>query len=99
MHLNKHTSWLILVAVLVSACSLAPASPSATATPEAVLKLRIGDGVSPTAALPQSVLSLAAQQGFFLKEGLDAEIISVNGTPSIITAMRSGDVDVGIINS
>jgi NitT/TauT family transport system substrate-binding protein len=94
-----YVTWLTLIAMLVSACSLAPATPSATPTPEPILKLRIADGVSPPAALPQSVLSLAAQQGFFLKEGLDAEIISVNGTPSIITAMRSGDVDIGIINS
>jgi NitT/TauT family transport system substrate-binding protein len=102
MHL-KQTRWVAVLALaltLVSACSLAPAlSPPTTPTPEPVLKLKIADGVSPPAALPQSILSLAAQQGFFLREGLDAEIISVNGTPSIITAMRSGDVDVGIINS
>jgi NitT/TauT family transport system substrate-binding protein len=96
----KHICGLVLTAVLVSACIMSPpASVQKTPTPEAMLKLRIADGVSPPAALPQSVLSLAAQQGFFLKEGLDAEIISVNGTPSIITAMRSGDVNVGIINS
>src|SRR5437773_2520770 len=75
-----YASWLTLMAILVSACNLAPTTPSATPTPEPILKLRIADGVSPPAALPQSVLSLAAQQGFFLKEGLDAEIISVNGS-------------------
>ncbi len=68
-------------------------------TPDTPLKLRVADGVSPPAALPQAILSLAVQQGFFHKEGLDVEVESVNGTLAIITAMRSGDVDVGIINS
>jgi NitT/TauT family transport system substrate-binding protein len=92
--------WFALIGasvLVVSGC--APPVPLAPATPEPPLKLRIADGVSPPAALPQSILSLAAQQGFFQREGLDAEILDVNGTPSIITAMRSGDVDVGIINS
>jgi NitT/TauT family transport system substrate-binding protein len=91
--------------LLLAACSApapqaqGPAAPAATPTSPPLVKLRIADGVSPPAALPQSILSLAAQQGFFSREGLDAEISSVNGTPAIITAMRSGDVDVGIINS
>src|SRR4051794_33312752 len=87
--------------LMVAAC--APAVPAAqsqpTATPDAPLKLRVADGVTPPAALPQSILSLAAQQGYFQKEGLDVEVQSVNGTPAIITAMRAGEVDVGIINS
>jgi NitT/TauT family transport system substrate-binding protein len=91
---------ICLLALLVAACSApVPTQPTPQPTPEPPIKLKIADGVSPPAALPQSILSLAAQQGFFLKEGLDAEITSVNGTPAIITAMRSGDVDVGIINS
>lgn len=95
----RHLGWLAALALL-AACS-APAPPAAPGapTPDAPLKLRVADGVSPPAALPQSILSLAVQQGFFQKEGLDVEIESVNGTPAIITAMRSGDIDVGIINS
>jgi NitT/TauT family transport system substrate-binding protein len=91
--------WLVLLVpalVVVSACVAAPAAPP---TVEPLLTLRIADGVSPPAALPQSILSLAAQQGYFQREGLDAQVLDVNGTPAIITAMRSGDVDVGIINS
>src|SRR6267378_2531430 len=86
-------------ALVLSGCAPLPVAPAAGATPEPPLKLRIADGVTPPAALPQSILSLAAQQGFFQREGPDAEILDVNGTPSIITAMRAGDVDVGIINS
>src|SRR5436305_4815485 len=84
--------------VLASACAIAPTAP-ANPTPEPPLRLKVADGVNPPAALPQSILSLAAQEGFFQKEGLNVEINDVNGTPAIIAAMRAGDVDVGIINS
>ena len=90
-------------AVLVlSACSQpvpAASGPTAQPTPLPPIPLKIADGVNPPAALPQSVLSLAVQQGYFKREGLDAQIESVNGTPAIIAPMRSGDVDIGIINS
>jgi NitT/TauT family transport system substrate-binding protein len=102
---------IVLALALLTACT-APAPPvqpaptpqskaaaQATADPGPPLQLRIADGIAPPAALPQSILSLAQQQGFFTREGLQVEIQSVNGTPAIITAMRSGDVDVGIINS
>ena len=91
--------WLSALVLLVACTAPAPPATPSTPTAEAPLKLRVADGVNPPAALPQSILSLAVQQGFFQKEGLDVEIESVNGTPSIIAAMRSGDVDVGIINS
>src|SRR4051794_40372125 len=87
---------LVVAFVFLTGCSALAALP---ATPIQPLKLRIADGVSPPAALPQSILSLAKQEGFFARAGLDAEVVSVNGTPAIITAMRAGDVDVGIINS
>jgi NitT/TauT family transport system substrate-binding protein len=92
---------LVLCACGVTSPSVAQPTqaPLATSTPEPVLKLRIADGVNPPAALPQSVTILAAHHGYFQREGLDAEIEVVNGTPAIITAMRSGNVDVGIINS
>jgi NitT/TauT family transport system substrate-binding protein len=93
---------IVVAMLLLSACGVAPAVPptaAATATPLPLLKLRIADGVTPPPALPQTILSLAAQEGYFQREGLDAEVLDVNGTPAIITAMRSGDVDVGIINS
>jgi NitT/TauT family transport system substrate-binding protein len=87
--------WIIGALLLFStACGVV--APSVPTTP---LKLKVADGVTPVAALPQSILSLAAQHGFFSKNGLDVEVQDVNGTPSIITAMRTGDVDVGIINS
>ena len=89
---------IVCVLLLLCACSLT-APPAAAPTPEPPLKLKVADGVNPPVALPQSILTLAVQQGFFQKEGLDVEIDDVIGTPAIIAAMRAGDVDVGIINS
>src|SRR3954463_15940759 len=97
--LRTHWWWsrgLGVALVFLSGCSGLTALQAPTVQP---LKLRIADGVTPAAALPQSILSLAKQEGFFTRAGLDAEVVSVNGTPAIITAMRAGDVDVGIINS
>ena len=78
--------WIIGALLLFStACGVAaPSLP-----PTAPLKLKVADGVTPVAALPQSILSLAAQHGFFSKNGLDVEVQDVNGTPSIIAAMRT----------
>jgi NitT/TauT family transport system substrate-binding protein len=44
-------------------------------------------------------LWLARDLGFYQKEGLDVEIVEVQATPSVIVAMRAGEVDVGSINS
>lgn len=84
-----------LVAV---ACAPSPSQAPATATSD-VLKLKLGVAVTPAPALPESALWLARDLGFYQKEGLDVEITEVNATPAVITAMRTGDVDVGDINS
>jgi NitT/TauT family transport system substrate-binding protein len=88
---------------LVAGC--APAVPSATqpavagSVPKDIIKLRIGTATTPPPALPESTLWLARDLGFYQNEGLDVEIIEATATPSVIAAMRSGDVDVGSINS
>jgi NitT/TauT family transport system substrate-binding protein len=63
-----------------------------------MLPLKVGVAVTPAPALPESALWLARDLGFFQKEGLDVQLTEVDATPSVITAMRSGDVDVGDIN-
>jgi NitT/TauT family transport system substrate-binding protein len=55
--------------------------------------------VTPAPALPESTLWLARDLGFYKNEGLDVTITEVDATPSVITAMRTGDVDVGDINT
>src|SRR5437879_2449950 len=90
---------------LVAACAPAPATPAPTqagaaaaAVPKDVIKLKVGTATTPAPALPESTLWLAHDLGFYQKEGLDVEIVETNATPSVITAMRTGDVDVGSIN-
>jgi NitT/TauT family transport system substrate-binding protein len=77
----------------------APAQATSVSAPKDVLKLRVGTATTPAPALPESTLWLARDLGFYQKEGLDVEITEVQATPSVITAMRSGEVEVGSINS
>ena len=64
-----------------------------------MLKLRLGLGSTPAPPLPNSVLWLAKDLGFYAREGLDIELIELRGTPTVITAMRTGDMDVGNIST
>jgi NitT/TauT family transport system substrate-binding protein len=82
------------LSVMLTACSpmSAPEAPD-------LMKLRVGVALTPAPALPESVLWLARDLGFYQKEGLDVEIVEASGTPQVITAMRAGGVDIGDINS
>src|SRR5947208_14265268 len=37
----------------------------------------------------------AQEQGFFRKNGIEAELIFVRGGPTLVAALRSGDMDFG----
>src|SRR5579859_2896944 len=87
----------LAIGCLVGACAPAPAAP--TPTQPVVMKLRIGTATTPPPALPESVLWLARDLGFYQKEGLDVDITEVQATPSVIAAMRAGEVDIGDINT
>ena len=63
------------------------------------LKLRVGLGSSPVPPLPNSVIWLAKDLGFYQREGLDIELIEFQGTPLAIAAMISGDIDVGNVST
>jgi NitT/TauT family transport system substrate-binding protein len=93
----------IALAWLVAGCAPAtpsPAQPAAAGSvPKDIIKIRIGTATTPPPALPESTLWLARDLGFYQKEGLDVEIIEATATPSVIAAMRSGEVDIGNINS
>jgi NitT/TauT family transport system substrate-binding protein len=83
---------------LVAGCAAAPATAPAAA-PRTTLKLKIGTATTPPPALPESTLWLGRELGYYQREGLDVDIVETQATPSVITAMRSGEVDVGKINS
>jgi NitT/TauT family transport system substrate-binding protein len=92
-------SLALVLGVLAAACSPAPAAGGPTPAAKETLKLHVGVATSPAPALPESTLWLARDLGFYQKEGLDVEITEVNATPSLITALRAGEIDIGDINS
>ena len=89
--------FLILSAFLIAL----PTSTSfaAEAKTKEPLKLRVGLGSSPVPPLPNSVIWLAKDLGFYQREGLDIELIEFQGTPLAIAAMISGDIDVGNVST
>ena len=72
---------------------------SADSKPREPLKLRLGLGSSPAPALPNSVLWLAKDLGFYQREGLDVELNEFKGTPLVIAAMIAGEIDVGNVST
>jgi NitT/TauT family transport system substrate-binding protein len=84
----------IAFALLAQAASL----PAAESKLEP-LKLRLGLGSAPAPALPNSVLWLAKDLGFYKREGLDVELNEFQGTPLVIAAMIAGDIDVGNVST
>jgi NitT/TauT family transport system substrate-binding protein len=72
---------------------------AAESKPREMLKLRLGLGSTPAPPLPNSVLWLAKDLGFYAREGLEVELAEFQGTPLVIAAMISGDVDVANIST
>jgi NitT/TauT family transport system substrate-binding protein len=70
---------------------------AADAKPKEPLKPRVGLASAPVPPLPNSVNWLAKDLGFYQREGLDVELIELQGTPLAVAAMISGDIDVGNI--
>ncbi|MBV9121668.1 MAG: ABC transporter substrate-binding protein [Chloroflexi bacterium] len=79
-----------------AASSVGAASASAS---RATLKLSLGLASKPAPALPNSVLWLAKDLGFYDREGLDVALNELDGTPTVIAAMLSGDIDVGNVST
>jgi NitT/TauT family transport system substrate-binding protein len=88
----------VAVFVLVFLSSASHLS-AADAKPREPLKLRLGLGSAPAPALPNSVLWLAKDLGFYQREGLDVELNEFKGTPLVIAAMIAGDIDVGNVST
>ncbi len=88
---------LLLIAVFL----LSTPHPGSTAESKSgeLLKLRLGLGSAPAPALPNSVLWLAKDLGFYQREGLDVELNEFQGTPLVIAGMISGEIDVGNVST
>lgn len=90
----------ILLALVAWTILIRPANlTAAEARLKEPLRLRVGLGSSPVPPLPNSVLWLAKDLGFYQREGLDIELIEFQGTPLAIAAMISGDIDVGNVST
>src|SRR4029077_8784211 len=85
----------IAFALLAQATSL----PAAESKPTEPLKLRLGLGSAPAPALPNSVLWLAKDLGFYKREGVEVELSEFQGTPLVMAGMIAGDIDVGNVST
>lgn len=74
-----------------------PVPVQAPPAPAGALKLRLGLTTSPPPPQPNALLWLARDRGYYQAEGLDVELQEVPATPSVVTALRTGDIDVGSI--
>jgi len=59
------------------------------------LRYAIADAEVPP--VPNAIISLADTLGYYDAEGLDVEVIRLQGTPQVVAALQSGDADVGNI--
>lgn len=90
-----------LVALIAAALLLLPMDfgSAAGSKPTEPVKLRLGLASAPAPALPNSVLWLAKDLGFYKREGLDVELNEFKETPLVIAAMIAGDIDVGNVST
>ena len=86
---------LLGATLLFAACGQPASAPSKASA----LKLNVGLASKPAPALPNSVLWLAKDLGFYEHEGLDVSLQELDGTPTVIAAMISGDLDVGNLST
>jgi NitT/TauT family transport system substrate-binding protein len=83
-----------IAAFAVLALSLALFGVSAAAEP-----FRIIVPEPETPLVPNSVIDLALQLGYYKKEGVDVELVRVKATPSAVAALRSGQGDMANIGT
>jgi NitT/TauT family transport system substrate-binding protein len=90
---------LLVTFIAFAFLSQAASIPAGESKPTEPLKLRLGLGSAPAPALPNSVLWLAKDLGFYKREGLDVELTEFQGTPLVMAGMIAGDIDVGNVST
>jgi NitT/TauT family transport system substrate-binding protein len=78
----------------VPASTLPASREGASSGPPHPLSLRLSLGNNVLPLIPNSVLWLARDLGYYEREGLDVELVELNGTPLSIAALVSGQADV-----
>ncbi len=91
------TLFLALSLVFLSACgatqSTTPASPNSTT---ALTKVTLNEVAHSIFYAPQYV---AIENGYFEEEGLDLTLVTGFGADKVMTALLSGDADIGFMGS
>jgi NitT/TauT family transport system substrate-binding protein len=87
-------SIIVVMAVALGACGAQGPAPQAAQAP-----LRLGLATQLVPPVPNSVLWLAKDDGFYQREGLDVDLLALDGTPRVMAAMLAGDVDVGNVST
>jgi NitT/TauT family transport system substrate-binding protein len=84
---------LLQALVLTGGALLALLAPAATATAQSLTKVRVGE----TASFSHLGLYVAMQKDMFRKHGLEIERVAVPGGAKVLSAMLSGDIDIGYL--
>src|SRR5215471_3753753 len=92
--ISRPTGWLWVAIAVLTGCSATPTSaPSNGSAPEKT-HLTIGLAVPGATYLP---LYVAVDEGTFLKQGLQADVVEFRGGTDVIRAIVSGSIDVGVV--
>jgi NitT/TauT family transport system substrate-binding protein len=73
------------------------APPPATSAPARPLDLKLAVTDPSVSLIPNSVMWLAKDLGYYQREGLDVDLLELTGTPLAVAALVSGQADVANI--
>ena len=83
----------VMLAVVAAATLLVASLPMQKADAEDLIKVKVGD----TTSLAQLGMYAGIQKGFFRKHGIDLERVAIPGGAKVLTALLSGDIDIGYL--
>ena len=83
----------MMLAVVSAATVLFAALPTLKADAADLIKVKVGD----TTSLAQLGMYAGIQKGIFRKHGIDIERIAIPGGAKVLTALLSGDIDIGYL--
>src|SRR5215475_13143771 len=82
--------------ILTIAAALFSASLIETAEAAELVTLRYGQNATSAGSLSSLPLTIAERKGFFLREGLNLDVVAIpGGTDRIVTALDKGEIDAG----
>ncbi|HLH27080.1 MAG TPA: ABC transporter substrate-binding protein [Chloroflexota bacterium] len=80
-----------------AAAASTAASPTAAPSPPPALGIKLAVTDPTVSLIPNAVMWLAKDLGFYEREGLDVDLMEMSGTPLAIAALLSGQADVANI--